>query len=101
MKAIATTAAIEVANETIAKAVGDTVSSDLQQELRQMRSMIERLQRKSPILKAKILLRSRNDLVVKLQHANAPTDWLQPATNIRERIRATETASQVTPRCHS
>ena len=45
VKAIATTAAIEaLANDTIAKAVGDTVSNDLQRELRQMKSMIERLQ---------------------------------------------------------
>ena len=45
VKAIATTAAIEaLANETTAKAVGDTVSNDLQREVRQMKSMIERLQ---------------------------------------------------------
>ena len=54
VKAIATTAAIEaLANETIAKAVGDTVSDELQRELRQMRSMIERLQQEIAELKSR------------------------------------------------
>ncbi len=44
VRAIATAAIEALANETIAKAVGDTVSNDLQRELRQMKSMIERLQ---------------------------------------------------------
>ena len=53
VKAIATTAAIEaLSNETIAKAVGETVSGDLQRELRQMRSMIERLQQEIAELKS-------------------------------------------------
>jgi trimeric autotransporter adhesin len=53
VKAIATTAAIEaLQNETVAKAVGDIVSNDLQRELRQMRNTIERLQQEVAELKS-------------------------------------------------
>ena len=45
VKAIATSAAIEaLSNATVAKAVGDAVSNDLQRELNQMRSKIKELQ---------------------------------------------------------
>ena len=53
VKNIAAAAAIEaLANETIAKAVGDTVSNDLQRELRQMKNMIDLLQQEIAELKS-------------------------------------------------
>ncbi len=52
VKAIATAAVVEaLSNATVAKAVGDTVSDDLQRELRQMRSMIASLQQELAELK--------------------------------------------------
>ncbi len=52
VKSIATAAVVEaLSNATVAKAVGDNVSSDLQRELRQMRSMIATLQQELAELK--------------------------------------------------